>query len=140
MADYTITPEDVLPPTGDVGIAVAAGDAIPVGQWVAYDPEDSNRLALADTTDLPTVLGITVSASAAEGQPCCVAQQGEVTVGEIFLGAGYIVVLSDTAGGMKPVEDLANDEYVTILGYSTDTDKMMVQIINTGQQLVVPAP
>ena len=70
------------------------------------------------------------------GQPIAVATAGEVVLGG-GLVPGYPYYLSDSAGGLKPIEDLAEGERIVQIGYAVDEETLMVSIVDTGA--TVPA-
>ncbi|MEW6249197.1 MAG: hypothetical protein AB1716_00995 [Planctomycetota bacterium] len=134
MADYVITSSNVqysgTTVNGIAGEAIAAGD-------VVYKKAADQKIYKADANaaGAAPALGIAVN-SAAVGQPVSYTAGGEVTLGAgVFTAAGQLVALSANAGKLCPVADLASGHRVQLLGWSTDTDKMKVNPVDTGVTL-----
>jgi hypothetical protein len=61
-------------------------------------------------------------------------ESGPLTVGATMT-AGVAYYLSDTAGGICPVADLATGEYPSVLGIATSTTVLNVNIQTSGVAL-----
>ena len=137
MADYILSPADIKPVTTDnvkpLIQRLTAGEAIVAGKSVAVHTVTGNAV-LFDAVDgtKNTAVGIAVN-DAVLGQPLSVQQAGYVTVSAVGV-AGDVVVGSQTAGGLAPVEDLVAGDEVVIVGYFTDSSTILVDIINLGIQ------
>lgn len=133
MADLTITPANVLAGTGARIEHGKAGATITAGQVVYRDSADA-KWKLADNNSATAAVrqarGIALN-GAADGQPLAVHLGGPLAMGTVFT-AGTVYYLSDTPGGICPVEDLASGEYVTPLGVATSTSVLEVNIQNSG--------
>lgn len=139
MAEYTPTAANVIA-SNVVPQYLTAGEAITAGQLIYRKASDSKAyLAQSDGTEEEAgVIGMALNAAAA-GQPVQYAAGGasvEITLqAGIFTtpGTGQILVLGPTAGKFSDASDLdaATDDYVVIVGWATDTNKMRLYIYNT---------
>lgn len=126
MADLTVTATSVVPGTNytEVGTYLA-GEAITAGQPLYLDSSnlawkgDANVAAGAKAN----VVGIAMN-NAGAGQKITIGK-GEITFGSIITAA-IVYVLSDTAGGIKPIADQASGDYLTILGWGISATTMKV--------------
>jgi len=139
MANLSITAANVEAASGAVTKEeMVAGATITAGQVVYKDTANSNvaKLAQSDGTALEaTVHGIALC-GAASGQPVIVAKTGNIDLGAtIVVGTTY--VLSQTAGAICPVADLATSDYVSHIGIGTAVDNLKISIVNSGVE--VPA-
>lgn len=136
MADLVITPASVVASAGAAVEHGKAGFNVGVGQVVYYD-EATGRYLLADNNSpIPAARaprGIALN-GAFPGQPLAVITAGPLTVGAA-LTPGVAYYLSDTAGGICPVADLAAGEYPTILGIATSPTVLNVRIQSAGVAL-----
>ena len=140
MADLVITAANVTAADGAVtkDSSYNAGATITAGQAVYSDSTDSNDLKLAQsdgTAAEATVKGIAMGGGA-DGQPITIAKAGDIDLGAT-LTVGKIYCLSQTAGGICPVDDLTTGDYVSIIGVATAADNLEIHIINSGVE--VPA-
>lgn len=132
MADYTITGTAVLQTTGTPGGGVA-GVAIAAGDMLYLDSAAGTlKLAQSDGTSAESkCVGMALN-NAAIDQPVAYAGNGEVTVqGGAFATVGLILLLSNTAGRLAPVADVGAADYLTIIGWSSATNKFKFGIVNT---------
>ena len=134
MADLSITAANVQPGTNCQVLQEIAGATITAGQTLYKDSADSNKLKLAqaDDADDDDVVGIALCGGAS-GQPITYASSGPVTLGSV-LTVGELYILSDTAGGIKPVGDLASTQYVSYLGVAESATSLVLAIDNSGIQ------
>ena len=134
MADITITPGDITAVSGALGVVAEAGEAIDAGQAVYIKSSDGKAYVASDAAEASArVAGIALSSAEAAGQPVSYYAAGEINVqAAAFASAGILLVLS-TAGAVQPVADKQTGEYVTVVGWSTGTAKMMVDVTVTGQ-------
>ncbi len=135
MADLSITASQVVPAgnpnTYSAGAAITAGQTVYVSGGTAY---------LADCDNTSTTAGMRGIAvcSAASGQKVVVQSSGTIVIGAAAsITEGTVFVLSDTAGGIKPVADLASGDYVTYIGVGDDSNGIVLNIHASGVQ--VPA-
>ncbi len=131
MADITVTPANVLPGAGAIVKPETFGATITQGK--AVHKMANGRVGLFDANAAAPankLYGVAMN-SGADGQPADVLIGGKynpgatVTVGGIYVG-------SATAGGIAPAADLATGHTVNVLGVATDTDEILVDIINSG--------
>lgn len=134
MAEYTLTEAEVL---GTPGPHLIAGEAIAAGDLL-YRKSSDNRVYKAQsdgTAEEAVVIGIALSSAAAAGQPVVYQAGGEVTVqSDAFTVVGALLVLGGTPGVAQDAGDLSDGDYVTVIGYSTAANKMVLDIAATGVQ------
>jgi hypothetical protein len=132
MADLSITAASVLAGSGATTARGTAGATITAGQLLYLDSSD-NELKLADSNDTAakaTVVGVALHASL-DGQPLAYLTSGNITIGAT-VSLGKVYVLSTTAGGIAPIDDIASTEYISVLGVATTTAIITVNIQNSG--------
>ncbi|MGE4321930.1 MAG: hypothetical protein AB7E60_02750 [Sphingobium sp.] len=136
MADLTITAANVVSGAGGILEHGVAGAVITAGQIVYLD-RATRKYLLADNNSATLAArsprGIALN-GAASGQPLAVHTGGPITIGAT-LTAGTAYYLSDTPGGICPVADLASGENAVLLGMSTSTTVLNVDIQNSGVTL-----
>lgn len=139
MAEYTPTAASVIA-TGVVAQTLVAGEAITAGQLIYKAADTMAYLAQCDGTAIEAqVLGMALN-NAAAGQPVHYAAGGdnvEITLQtDIFADIGQVLVLGPTAGKFSDASDLdtPNSQRVTLVGWSTATNKMRLKPILTGVQ------
>jgi hypothetical protein len=136
MADVSITPANVTVHQ-DVSMRDGtAGATITAGQVLYLDAAD-NRLKLAQcdgTAAEATVEGIAAHGASA-GQPIRYFTSGTLNIGGTVV-VGTLYVLSDTAGGIKSVDQLSPTEYVSVLGGAITAARLKMFVQNLG--VVVP--
>lgn len=136
MADYTITAGNVITAlTGKK--SGTAGEAISAGQLLYVKAADGLLyLAQSDGTAAAeaVVVGMALN-TAATGQPVFYQASGAITVGAVFAAAGKVLILSETAGKSCDAADATTGDYLTIVGYSTSTVAMVLDITATGLEL-----
>lgn len=121
MADYSITPSDVIADSSglnrDIGVS---GEAFEAGDLL-YRSGGVWSKAQADDVATSAVLGMALSTAEAAGQYFVYADAGNVALG--VGSAGDIAVLSaGSAGGLAPSADLVTGNYVTTVGTFIDDD------------------
>lgn len=133
MADLAPTAGSVVAAEGISKTEQIAGASIVAGDWLYMDTANNNvmKLAQADGTALEaTVYGMALN-TASIGQPVLVARAGDVDFGcTITVAAVYI--LSATAGKICPVADLVSSSYLSIVGYGTAANNLVIAIQNSG--------
>ena len=137
MADLSITAANVAAADGAVSKQEwVAGATITAGQAVYIDTANDNvaKLAQSDGTELEaTVKGIAMH-GASSGQPIIIAVSGVLDLGAtLTVGATY--VLSQTAGGIAPIADLASGDFVSHVGIGTAADSCTLSIVNSGVEV-----
>jgi len=135
MANYTITPADVVKATVDgispVIVKLIAGGTITAGEGIAKNEADSLAyINDASDTDIDFFTGLALN-SATAGQPIDIITGGYVTVSAVGT-AGDVVVMSQTAGKIAPHDDLVATDEVAIFGYFISTSVIKVAINNLG--------
>ncbi len=137
MSDISITAASVLAGANAKRRVGKAGATITAGQVVYEDSSDSNKFKLADadaSAATAKVAGIALH-GASSGQPLEIDSDDDdfTPGGTLSLSAAGdtgIYVLSGTAGGIAPVDDLAAGDYPVILGVAKSATKMILKIIN----------
>ncbi len=103
-------------------ITKIAGGTINAGMPVYQDANNAWQKALASGNS--TQSGNTATAIALDssqtGQPIVLFRQGYINLGAT-LTVGQTYVVSNNAGGIAPISDLATNSYVTILGVAINT-------------------
>lgn len=132
-ADLTITATSVVPDDGYQYVDMVAGETITAGQVVYQSSSGVCKKAHCETSaTTATVKGIALNGGATS-QPIRVMTAGTYTVGDTTT-VGKIYVLS-TAGLIAPVSDLAQNDYVSILGVATTAAKIKLAINNSGAKV-----
>lgn len=131
MADISVTAANVLAGTGASVISGTAGETLTAG-LVVYKNLTDNKYYKAAATSAAAALaaGITLNGAAA-GQPINIQTSGNINPGGT-VGIGTVYVVSDTAGGIRPVGDSGTGDYVTKLGIGTSTSNIALQIQVSG--------
>ncbi len=136
MADLAITPANVLAMATASTERSIAGATILAGQ-VVYKEAATGQYKLAGARSgiaeakIPYAIALD---GAATGQPLIVLTGGPITIGATVV-AGTAYYLSHTAGGIKPVADLASTDLVTLIGIATSTTVIDVRIHQSGVTL-----
>jgi hypothetical protein len=122
VSDLSITAANVVPGSNAVTEVGTAGETITAGQQL-YKSSTTNKWMKADNNSA-TAEARAATATALTGsslnQPVVVQKSGDITIGAT-LTAGVAYYLSDTAGGICPVADLASGEYPQIVGIAEST-------------------
>ena len=136
MADITITAANVVPVAGAQLVSGYALATITAGQ-VVYRDATTQQFGLADNNGAAAgsrvPVGIALNGAAAN-QPLTILTFGSITIGATMT-AGVALYLSDTPGGICPVADLAAGETATLIGISTSTTVLKVDINPSGVTL-----
>lgn len=136
MSDLSITASNVTPGSDSMSETGYLGETVTAGQPVYKSSTDSlwykadNNSATAAAR---TPGGIALNGGAA-GQPVRVHKSGDLNVGSI-LTPGVAYYLSDTAGGICPVADLATGEYPCFIGIAKSASVLKVVIVASGVAL-----
>lgn len=135
MTELAITPGLIKAGPAARTVLHTLGATVTAGQALYTDPAANfvAKLAQCDGEAREAqVVGIALNGGAA-GQPVLVLTAGPLEGCEAEVGVVY--VLSGTAGGIMPVEDLVDDDYVTVLGIGVAAGVMMVDIQASGVQV-----
>lgn len=133
MSDVVITAGSVVQVSGTTKTGTA-GETITAGQAL-YLKSSDNRLWKADADDTAATaacVGIALNGGAA-GQPIVYQATGDITIGGTVV-QGTIYLVSDTAGGIRPVADVDAEDYVSILGIAVSASVLRLMLQNTGIQ------
>ncbi len=137
MADLVITAASVTAADGAVSKQEwVAGETITAGQSVYIDTTNSNVAMLAQSDGVAleaTAKGIALNGAAAT-QPVNIAVSGDMDLG-VVLVVGETYVVSQTAGGIAPIADLAVGDFVSHLGIATAADNLKLAITNSGVEV-----
>ena len=122
MADLSVTAASVLKSANGKVKTGIAGATITAGQALYEDSTDSYKLKLADSdasAAASNVVGIALH-GAASGQPLDYCYYDPsftpgATLSNSITGFTGVYVLSDTAGGIKPMGDIDADDYPVVL-------------------------
>ena len=136
MTDIVITPASVVPAESTIIENGWAGETITAGKAV-YLEAATNRYKLADnnsvTAEVRLARGIALN-GASLNQPLTIAKAGPVTIGGTMT-ANVAYYLGDAPGGLCPVGDLAGGEYPCLVGMSTSTTVLDIDIQAPGGAL-----
>ena len=133
--DLSITPASVTT-TSTSFKDITAGATITAGQAIYQDSTDNEKGKLADANDTSAkavVVGIALH-GAASGQPLRIQTGGNITIGATVT-VGKVYVLSETAGGIKPIDDIDMSDYVTVIGVGTTSAIIKMNITVSGVQV-----
>lgn len=129
MVDLVITATSVTADINNGTVTRPAGATIAAGQMV-YLVAATGKWALADADSATAAArvpdGIALNGGAAN-QPIMVKTKGEVTMNAV-LSAGVAYYLSDAAGAVCPVADLASGDYPCIVGIARSTTVLTLGI------------
>lgn len=116
MVDITVTAANVAQGTGAVVAHGTAGGTITAGMALYLDSADGKlKAADCDASEAAAaVVGIALH-GASNNQPLAYQTDGRITIGGTVT-VGEIYVASGTAGGVAPEADLAQNDYVSIIG------------------------
>jgi len=108
--------------------------------FVYLDPNDGNRAKRANCLQTNPyehmAFGIALGKTVYINQPVHILQSGQLQARfNLFVAAGKLFVLSQTAGKMMDMSDLQSGDWITVIGYSTADDTMTFDIRNTGVQV-----
>lgn len=134
MADITITAANVKVESGAViaPAPVQVGEAVTQGK-VGYLDSATGKYMLAQsdgTAAQAAAAGIFVTPAATNGS-AVLAKSGPMDLGAtLVVGTTYVV--SQTAGGIAPIADVASGDFVTILGVAVAADQLTLNIVTSG--------
>jgi hypothetical protein len=134
MSDISVTAANVLAGAGAIIRTGRAGGTITAGQPVYADAADNGDLKAADnnvSAALANAIGIALH-GASDGQPLSYQVEGDINLGAT-LEVGETYIVSATAGGIAPVEDISTN-FVTVLGVARTAAILQLKINATGIQ------
>lgn len=135
MADITVTAASVVPATSYRFVDGTAGATITAGQVVYLDTSvNTYKLADADDTAAKAAAAGIALNGASSGQPVRVQTGGNINPGGTVV-VGTIYVVSGNLGGIAPHGDLAQNDYVTVLGIGTTASNISLNIHASGVQV-----
>ena len=125
MADLAVTATSVLPGTGTV-VTGTLGGTVTAGQLVRLNT--SNQYVAAQSTSAANsqMAGVALTGGAIN-QPVSVQTTGTYTAGGTVL-VGKVYIVSATAGGIAPVDDVAGGEFIRVFGVGTSAT--IIQMID----------
>lgn len=131
MADVNLTEASVKPTATTLIQRGTYGGTIVQGTLLYYAPT-TDTWEIADCTTSATTAAATGMAlsSGADGQPGRIAVGGDVTVDGLSLAAPVMIL--STAGQMCPSADLANADYITIVGVASSTTNLKLSFKPSG--------
>ena len=133
MVDLVITAGSVVAGSNAKKTPGTAGATVTAGQTV-YRAAASGKFLLADsdsaTAEVRAPAGIALN-GASDGQPLTIQTEGDINLG-VTLVVGKTYVLSDTPGGIMPVEDLETGDYTTVLGVASAANNLEMKIVIGG--------
>ena len=138
MGDQAVTAAEVLKTSTSIIEEGIGGATITAGMVLYKDSANSDVLKAADcdgTALTATVAGIAVNGGGV-GQPIKYIKAGDYDPGFTVV-VGAIYVMGGTAGVMQLASDLAQDDYVTLIGVGTSASSVHLTLYNSGVQ--VPA-
>lgn len=123
MADINVTEASVKPTSTTVKQRVMFGATITQGMIVYLDTAD-NEYKIADCETSATTANASGMAltSGADGQPGMIATGGDVTVDNLSLAAPVYIL--SASGNFCPSADLANADYITVVGVASSTTNL----------------
>ncbi|MFN3549622.1 MAG: hypothetical protein ACK4U0_19215 [Mesorhizobium sp.] len=134
MVDISITAANVVPGSNATRESGTAGETITAGK-VVYRASATGKYMLADsnsaTAEARTPRGIALN-GASNGQPLQILRSGEITIGGTLDPEAPAYYLSDTPGGICPVADIGNGEYICLIGLAKSATVLDIAIKATG--------
>lgn len=134
--DISVTAGNVVKDANAVIVKGTAGATVTAGEVVYADTSDNGDYKLADcdlSAAASVVAGIAMN-GAADGQPLSVQIAGDITIGGTVV-VGEIYVLSGTAGGVAIEGDLAQNDYVSVIGVGVSATVIRINRANSGVQV-----
>jgi hypothetical protein len=135
MADLSVTAASVAVSSAAKTRRGIAGETLVAGKVVYENLSDSGKFYLADANVLAAskAVGITLGGAAA-GQPVVIVTEDPAFVPGATLSLSVaadsgVYVLSATAGGIAPMDDLAATMYPVIIGVANSASTMRLSIV-----------
>lgn len=131
MADVSFTAASIKPGANAQTQEVTFGATITPGLAVYLDT-GTNKYKVADCLAAATaaVAGIALT-SGADGQPGVIITGGNLTTSAHLSLATPVYILSE-AGKICPAADLANNDYITVIGVATSTTNLKLSVNASG--------
>lgn len=130
MVDIVITPGSVVAGSNAKKTPGTAGATVTAGQTV-YRDATSKKFLLADsdsaTAGVRDVFGIALHGASLD-QPLMVQTEGDINLGATLV-VGKTYILSDTPGGIMPIEDVEIGDYTTVIGVASSTSNLKMKIV-----------
>lgn len=132
MADISFSSSNVKLADGGKSDTVTFGEAITRGQAIFKDLTDSNKYKLADSDAVEKTKGVRFALTdGGDGQKGIAARKGNLSFGG-GLVSGTIYMISDTAGGIKPIVDSNVTQFLTIAGIADSSANLPLNFIESG--------
>jgi hypothetical protein len=144
MADYTITAANVKPVDGTAKIVgpFQIGEASTPGQsvfrsgsdqkWYQLDVDNASRMS--DISSKADSIGVLAFGGAALNDLAYIVTEGPIVAGTT-LDVTKAVFGSDTAGGLKPSDDLDSGDVPVLVGVPLSTTVLYVKPVNPATAL-----
>lgn len=130
MTDISITAGNVVAGSNAKKTPGTAGETVTAGQTV-YRDATSKKFLKADsdsaTAGVRDVFGIALNGASLD-QPLTVQTEGDINLGATLV-VGKTYILSDTPGGLMPIEDVEIGDYTTVIGVASSTSNLKMKII-----------
>jgi hypothetical protein len=123
----------IRPTSNTIFRNVLCGATVSIGQTLVYS---TDKYVLADanaSAALAAAEGIAFNPSVNNGYVVIIVGGSIILVGAT-LAVGKTYVVSDTAGGIMPIDDLSSGDYSTILGTASTTTQLDLNIRASGVQ------
>lgn len=137
MSDLSLTAANIRWISGGVGMG-PSGEAITIGQPVAYDSSDGKYYVADAASGTPAregISGIALCSCPAANQRVTFQTSGIIDIGATVT-QGVLYVVSANAGGICPQSDLASGSAVLIVGVGTSTaEQIQLAIADTGLEV-----
>lgn len=137
MTDISITAGNVKAGAGAVRESGTAGETITAGQAV-YKSSSTGKYLLADsnsaTSEARTARGIALNGASVD-QPLTIQKAGDINIGATLDPEAPAYYLSDTPGGICPVEDVGDGEFFCLIGLAKSTSVLSLAIKATGVEM-----
>lgn len=141
MADVTITPANVVPPTTNTTahyqpFTVVAGEAINAGAVVCLGSDGKIYNAISSDTTKQAVIGIAGNSAVAAGQRVdIITASPALAVGTHGVAVGTPLYSSTNSGKMCPFGDLSGTDLPTLVAYAATTTTLQVIIAASANPL-----
>jgi hypothetical protein len=136
MADLSITAASVkihADGTSTTLDKIKLGEAATQGQGLYLNSGDSKYYkAKADSSGTATVAYIAMMPGSTNEYIYAAKSDAIIDIGATLSDGTTYVVSAGTAGGIAPFSDLTSGQYKSIVGVATDTDRLQLKFINTG--------
>jgi hypothetical protein len=132
MADVSFTVTSIKPGTGAQKQRGTAGATLTPGMAVYLDTATSTwKIGHCETSATTAAVSGIALGAASSGQPIIVQTGGNLTTSAHLSLASPVYVLS-AAGAICPSADLANGDYITVIGVATSTTNLKLGFTASG--------